>query len=64
MTRHEALAEVQKRWGPNAWVYKDTERAIVGVRGYHGEEYERGSGDSFESAFADADQRNPVPTRS
>lgn len=73
MTRAEALAEAKRRWGPEAvvsswrhigahgkrrgqrWEYQ------VGCMEGVGEEYGatwKGSGDSWEAAFADADARS------
>lgn len=67
MTRAEALAEAQRRWGTNAYVQRgpisDTYR--VGTEhfdpfypGNPADHFEvKGSGDSWEAAFADADRR-------
>lgn len=68
MTDREAHDEAQRRWGQQAWVYK-SDRGIFSGRGIflvYASRYRRyatgvcaGSGDSWESAFADANMREP-----
>ena len=71
MTRAEALAEAQRRWGsygdaPHSyapatayWIpcADDTETFYVGTLKADGSADVKGSGDSWEAAFADADRR-------
>lgn len=60
ITREEALKEAQRRWGVNcAWISDPQQsksglfEVASGTFGY----YLKGSGDSWESAFADADKK-------
>ncbi len=60
MTRAEALAEAQRRWGPNAKVFHADEPRPHFVPPFllmAGAATLKGSGDSWEDAFLDADQR-------
>lgn len=68
MTRMEALAEAQRRWGPTAYADamppEDTGLSFTDYAvGYDAEdpdepeEVQKGHGDSWEAAFADADRR-------
>lgn len=55
MTRAEALAEAQRRWGRTARVFK----SVTGLRYVYSENTvnAEGVGHSWEAAFADADKR-------
>lgn len=72
MTKAEALTEAKKRWGTSAQVksgrvgvvgfYPHTMLYRVGVPAAYGHTFrfkELGQGDSWESAIADADGREP-----